>query len=619
MSLAPGRPSQPVFQRSSSGSNLADMALSTANRTSSINMYGGASQGARKSFVPQTPAGQTSAALHMQQSTQRRSSIYSGRQSSGMGPAAHQSFFTQAPAPAGVPKDPRPLKDRSFQAQIGQELLDYLTHNNFEMDMKHSLTQNTLRSPTQKDFNFMFQWLYNRIDPSYRFHGKIDQEVPAILKQLRYPFEKSITKSQIAAVGGNNWGTFLGMLHWIMQLAKMGEQYNHGMYDEACLDAGHDVSADRVIFEFLKDAYHAWLAMDDDADDDKADEMLKPYVERMASQFDQANSKYLDQVKMLEAEHESLQSQIDELGKAGPRIAKLDEQTKILEEDRGKFESWNSNMEVKIQKYESRAKLLEDEIAKVEVELQEAEEDKAGLQADLDSKGMNIADIDRLITQRERLQRDMEVHAERLEEMKKRVSEKEESANELLTLLENRMHEYNTLGFNVGVIPKSAGNAKGQDFELSLRLNPAPDFKSSARGSQSPQPDRLLADSQSGYLPQHLLTLDMRGGIKNAILALRKEVSARRNQVAEADMRNKELLDNIREAIEDKQQEVEKLQYQLKTAETDYNNFREVRSSRVLSLLKPANSSCSRPTRRRWPRMRRSRSWRRNWHVCARR
>ena len=81
----------------------------------------------------------------------------------------HQSFFQQAPQPAGVPKDPRPLKDRLYQTKIGQELLDYMSQNNFEMEMKHMLSQNTIRSPTQKDFIFMFQWLYHRIDPSYRF------------------------------------------------------------------------------------------------------------------------------------------------------------------------------------------------------------------------------------------------------------------------------------------------------------------------------------------------------------------------------------------------------------------------------------------------------------------
>ena len=205
-SLAPSRPSQPLFHaRTSSGNNISEMALPSAKRTSIINS-------GRKSFAPQ--------ATGRPSQEERRSSIYKARSSSS-GPNMHQSFFQQAPAPAGVPRDPRPLKDRSYQAKIGQELLDYMAANNFEMEMKHMLSQNTIRSPTQKDFNFMFQWLYHRIDPSYRFLKNIDAEVPPILKQLRYPFEKSITKSQIAAVGGQNWSTFLGLLHWMMQLAQM--------------------------------------------------------------------------------------------------------------------------------------------------------------------------------------------------------------------------------------------------------------------------------------------------------------------------------------------------------------------------------------------------------------
>jgi kinetochore protein NDC80 len=68
-----------------------------------------------------------------------------------------------------VPRDPRPLKDRSYQAKIGQEMLDYLAQHNFKMEMKHTLSQNIIKSPTQKDVNYMFQWLYHRIDPSYRF------------------------------------------------------------------------------------------------------------------------------------------------------------------------------------------------------------------------------------------------------------------------------------------------------------------------------------------------------------------------------------------------------------------------------------------------------------------
>ncbi|KAH1299502.1 kinetochore-associated Ndc80 complex subunit ndc80, partial [Aspergillus fumigatus] len=341
------RPQQPNFQRSSSGGAFgADAGLSSVRRSVSSNIFHGASVG-RPSYAPGSLSASSAS-----QSLQRRSSVFS-RPSVG-GPMGHQSFFTQVPNAAGVPRDPRPLRDRSFQARIGQELLEYLTHNNFELEMKHSLGQNTLRSPTQKDFNYIFQFLYHRIDPGYRFQKSMDAEVPPILKQLRYPFEKGITKSQIAAVGGQNWPTFLGMLHWLMQLAQMMDRFVLGEYDEACAEMGVDVSGDRIIFRFLTGAYHDWLQGGEDEDDETAEKRLVPHIESMAQEFERGNEKYMQEMQVLEAENRALRDQIEELEKNAPDMAKLDKHFRILEDDKRKFEDYNQNVQGKIEKYENR-------------------------------------------------------------------------------------------------------------------------------------------------------------------------------------------------------------------------------------------------------------------------
>jgi len=464
---------------------------------------------------------------------------------------------------------------------MAQELSEYLAHGNFDMEMKYNLSQNWMKSPTQKDFVNLFQWLYHRIDPSYRFIvGKnLDTEVVAILQQLRYPFRSSITKSQITAVGGQNWSIFLGMLHWMMQLAKMMDQYGQGSFDEASIDAGFDVAGDRIIFNFLTDAYQEWLTMGDDEDDDKADEMLKPHVDAMAVKFDQANEKYLEQLRILEAERKTLQDQIDDLSKSGPRLAKLGDEVKVLEEDRGKFDEYNANLEAKLERSEKRTRLFEEELVKIEAESQQADQEKCELQAAVDRQGITIQDIDRMVSERERLQRGIEAALERLEDSKQSTAEKETDTMHRLENLERIVQEYNSLGYKVGLIPSTAQNAKGQDYELSVLVNKGPNFRSS-RGikAESLESDRLLLDGSSGYQPQHLLNLDIKGSIKNSILALRREISERRNAAAETDMNNKDMLDKIKEAIEDKQQDVETLGHRVRAAEEDYEKTREVRS-----------------------------------------
>ncbi|KAH2008341.1 kinetochore-associated Ndc80 complex subunit ndc80 [Aspergillus fumigatus] len=573
------RPQQPNFQRSSSGGAFgADAGLSSVRRSVSSNIFHGASVG-RPSYAPGSLSVSSAS-----QSLQRRSSVFS-RPSVG-GPMGHQSFFTQVPNAAGVPRDPRPLRDRSFQARIGQELLEYLTHNNFELEMKHSLGQNTLRSPTQKDFNYIFQFLYHRIDPGYRFQKSMDAEVPPILKQLRYPFEKGITKSQIAAVGGQNWPTFLGMLHWLMQLAQMMDRFVLGEYDEACSEMGVDVSGDRIIFRFLTGAYHDWLQGGEDEDDETAEKRLVPHIESMAQEFERGNEKYMQEMQVLEAENRALRDQIEELEKNAPDMAKLDKHFRILEDDKRKFEDYNQNVQGKIEKYENRIKFLEEEIQKVEAELQAAEEERSSLQSSVDQQGISIQDIDRMNTERDRLQKSLEDTTARLEETHARVMEKEAEASRKLEDLEEIVKVYNTLGYQTSLIPSTAVNAKGQDYELSLNINDN-SFSASQIGGLpnriSSEADRLLAEPFTGYHPAHLLNLDLRGMVRSSLQALRKEINERRKRAIDDDLERRNLLDNIKEAMDEKRSEVEALEHKRRAAEEEFERLKEITTTQKLA------------------------------------
>ena len=449
------------------------MGMSSVKRSSFQHSSG------RKSLAP-GQMGRSSA-----EGSERRSSVYRSRASTN-GPMAHQSFFQQAPQPAGVPRDPRPLKDRGYQTKIGQELLDYMTANNFEMEMKHSLGQNTIKSPTQKDFNFMFQWLYHRIDPSYRFQKNMDQEVPPILVQIRYPYQKMITKSSLSAVGSaNSWHLFLGLLHWMMQLAQMLDGYGANQYDDACTETGVDVSGDRIIFDFLSRAYRDWLSMDEDAGDDDQDRVLAPHIEAMAMEFDKSNSKYLDELQILEAEHQRLQKEIEQLEKSGSDVATLDRNFKIMEEDKFKFEEFDNRMNQKSEKYESRIQFLQDELDKVMLELKEAEEERTNLQKAVDDQGIGMADIDRMNSERERLQKGIEAMSQRLDDAKKKVAEKEIEASRKLEELERMVDKYNNMAYQIGLIPSTAINAKGKNYDLQVIVNDGPNFSSSQMGSSS--------------------------------------------------------------------------------------------------------------------------------------
>jgi kinetochore protein NDC80 len=457
-------------------------------------------------------------------------------------------------------------------------LLDYLTQNNFELEMKHSLTQNSVKSPTQKDFTFMFQWLYRRIDPGYKFQKSIDTEVPPIMKQLRYPYERDITKSHLVAVGGQNWPRFLGLLHWMMQLAQMLDNFTRGAYDDACVEAGVDVGSDRIVFRFLFGAYQDWLQMGPEDDEESEQAALQPHIQAMTDEFERTNAKHAEELKIYEAEHEALKAQVEEFERNAPDVAKLDKHFKILEDDKKKFEEYNANVQAKIEKYDSRIKILEAEIQRTEADLQVVEQERQGLQQSVDRQGLNIQDIDRMNTERERLTKSHEDALVMLDEVNKKVLEKEAETARKLEDLEVMVKRYNSLGYQMSLIPSTAVNAKGADYELSLNI--ADSFSSStstsrrARGSPD-SADRLLADNNVGYSPVHLLNLDLRGLVRNAFIGLRKEINERRKAAADADLNARDFLDNISEALHEKNTEIDNLNYRVNEASRMYASLKE--------------------------------------------
>ncbi|OAA51008.1 HEC/Ndc80p family protein [Beauveria brongniartii RCEF 3172] len=573
-SFAMSRPNQPLFSRTSSGSNLADLGLSSVKRQSL----------APKAAYAATMG--TPAAARTLTDTERRSSVFRPRSSMNGPVNNHQSFFQTTHQPAGVPRDPRSLKDRAFQARVGQELMEYMMQNNFELEMKHVLSPNVMKSPTQKDFNYMFQWLYHRIDPSHRFQKNIDQEVPPILKQLRYPFERSITKSQIAAVGGQNWSTFLGLLYWMMQLAQMLDGYVARSYDYACMDAGVDVSGDHIIFDFLSSAYRDWLAMDEDIRDEDAEKVLAPHVASMAQAFDRTNGRYTSELEMLEAENARLLKEIADLEKSTPDPAILDDHFKIMEEDKVKFEDYNHLAIQRSQKYESRIQILQEELEKLNDELKEADGERRGLQKSVDALGISMQDIDRMTSEKERLQKGIESASLRLDEIKKKVADKEAEASQKLDDLEDQVEKYNSLAYQIALLPSTAANAKGKDYELRLTVNDSSDFTSSnfyGNNAKSGLTDRLLADSTSGYQPSQVVNVDVRGQARTRFQSLRKEISERRSTAMDTMIKDHDLLDGIKEAIEDKRSEVEALNHRVRAAEEEYEGMREVTTAQKMA------------------------------------
>ncbi|KAL2150728.1 hypothetical protein VTH82DRAFT_7291 [Thermothelomyces myriococcoides] len=241
------------------------------------------------------------------------------------------------------------------------------------------------------------------------------------------------------------------------------------------------------------------------------------------------------------------------------------------------------------EKYEGRIQVLQEELDKLQGELKEAEDERRRLKEAVDDQGISMQDIDRMTAERERLQKSIESAGQRLEDVKRKVAEREMEASQRLDDLERAVDRYNTVAYQIGLIPSTAVNAKGRDYELQVTVNgggsnfTSSQLQGSSYGAGNGGGDRLLVDPVTGYQPGHVLNLDLRGQVKSSFLALRKEISERRKAAIDAMMEDHDLLDRAKEAIEDKRNEVEALEHRVRAAEEEYERTKEVTTAQKLA------------------------------------
>ncbi|KAK6361839.1 kinetochore-associated Ndc80 complex subunit ndc80 [Orbilia blumenaviensis] len=575
-----GRPSAPNFRHSmlparSGGSlagNLLDMGAQASNRRESrIGGLGGGGGGgfnipsSRKSYAP------TSSTPQMMD--QRRSSMYSrpsvGANAGGAGGGG--TFFgtsgSSAIAGAGSGKitDPRPLRDPNFRNKMAHEIQEYLLRYNFELETKHNLGPKALSSPMQKDFTTIFQWLYHRLDPNFKFSLKgVETEVMPLLRGIKYPYLGNITKAQLGAVGGaNNWPTYLGLLHWMVQLAQALDNFDTGHYDDAMEQQNLDMGTSKVGYRYLSQCYTTWLNDEDD---------FTPFKNEMVEEFESRSAQDQESLGGLQADYDQLVHAISELEDESGKspLDRLKSEGETLRNDQDKFRKFIDHQREKMGHIKAVNAALRDEGEAARQEIGKLEAEKAELQQAVDRQGLSTADIDRMNTEREKLIKGLEGVEVKLDEANGVAAGREAEALKKLELLEHAVKRYNELGYKIGVTLSSNG---GQSCEIDII--PLTKAAQSAPEGSSGDDERLLYDVGVGYNPRQVLTLDLRHEVKPTLNNFRNEIATRIHSAQDVSIENQDRLDNIQETLKDKAEELETLEAKLSAVNDEYSEIKE--------------------------------------------
>nr|XP_040050994.1 kinetochore protein NDC80 homolog isoform X2 [Gasterosteus aculeatus aculeatus] len=357
-------------------------------------------------------------------------------------------------------KDTRPLHDKSFVQQCIRHLHEFLTEQGFP----GILSAKMLQSPSTKEFVKVFEFVYRQLDPTFEMpNSKVEEEVPAILKALRYPFV--LSKSAMYSVGApHTWPQALGALMWLIDQVKINWSLSKQelLFSEFCEDSDNieeGAEYNKLLLEYTAEAYSKFMQGEDTFDD--VDELFISKLKKMYNVDEALLASMEEKYRILSDEVERLEkeSHTDRL------MTKRMDRVK-LQADLKKLQSYRSNLEAFKGNLENRASELSYELEVTGSQLESLKREQNELQLLLQNQKFTPADVERINREKRELQQTITRLSKSLEDAQQHQWMEEIALSKVKEKAELKAAEYQKLARKLKLIPVSAENACGNDFEI---------------------------------------------------------------------------------------------------------------------------------------------------------
>ncbi|KAJ2800235.1 kinetochore-associated Ndc80 complex subunit ndc80 [Coemansia guatemalensis] len=514
------------------------------------------------------PAAQTPATNRIN----RRVSVFASSRRTTMNIAAPGT----ASRNGGGVKDPRPLKDRSFQSKAQQRIMNYLSTHAYP----GILAPKTLSMPTVKDFQTIFKFLYAQLDPCYTYMKKFEEDVLQILRGIHYPYVGNISKSHIYSAGSmSTWPGLLAMLLWLVELIECVTQMNPQDVDIHSAEFKDSAQfVDRVFFDYLAQAYPVWL--------DSGDEPVE-LEEMLAKQFEQKNANLIQETADVERRLANAKTELDAmLGNESPLVLLERERVELIS-DKEKFESYIQRLESKHQRMTDFVAGQKQQQDAAQVDQLTLEKDKAEVQEIVDAQQISTEDVDRMNSERNQLLETLKSIQEKGQEAAQDVWDKDMKLQRILDDIENLTQDYTSKALNLGLI----GTRK---LKLTSATQPAGDDSAEAEADGA-KPNAMAGASNPGTAKEdplggvdielvintraedrkQITSVDLRHDVQPALQhacdVFASQLYATQNYVLEL----REQIDQLSESRMEQQERVDEMDKQVKRHNQRYQELRE--------------------------------------------
>ncbi|XP_076027091.1 kinetochore protein NDC80 homolog [Genypterus blacodes] len=392
-------------------------------------------------------------------------SVTSERRTSFFGPRTSGASMPRNSTLAGFGgpekiKDIRPLHDKAFVQQCIRQLHEFLT----EQGYPGTLSAKTLQTPSTKEFLKMFEFIYRQLDPTFEVPtSKVEEEVPGILKSLRYPFV--LSKSSMYSVGApHTWPQVLGSLIWLIDNVKIfwsmsKQELLFSDFSEDSESIEESPEYNKVFLDYTADAYCKFMQGADTFDEE--DEVFLNKLKKLYNTDEALLATMEEKHRLLSEEVERLEkeSQTDRLMTKRMERMRLQSDLKRLQSYRGTLESFKANLENKVSE-------VNDELEATGSHLESLKHEQSELQLLLQNQKFTPADVERINREKRELQQTISTLSKSLEEAEQHKWNEETALAKVKEKAEVKLAEYHKLARKLKLIPMTAENACGYDFEM---------------------------------------------------------------------------------------------------------------------------------------------------------
>ncbi|KAJ1829382.1 kinetochore-associated Ndc80 complex subunit ndc80 [Coemansia sp. RSA 2599] len=528
------------------------------------NVAAGAAGGFGARLAAQTPATNR---------INRRVSVFASTRRTTMNIAAPGTISRNG----GAVKDPRAIKERAFQAKAQQRIVSYLSTHGYP----GLLTPKTLATPTVKDFQTIFRFLYAQLDPRYVYQKKFEEDALNILRGIRYPYVNNISRSHIYSAGSmSTWPGLLAMLLWLVELIECVTQMNPQEIDVNDSDFKDSVQfVDRVFFDYLSKAYPVWL--------DSGEEPVE-LEQALARQFEQKNAHLIQETAEIERRLANAKTELDALQSNESPLVQLERERVELISDKEKFESYIQRLESKHQRMADFVANQRQQQDAAQVEQMALEREKADIQKVVDAQQISTEDVDRMNSERNQLLETLKTVQEKVQEATKAVWDKEIKLQRVLDDVETLVQEYSSKAHKLGLVgtrksainmasltKKASGSSEDDDVEMadeSASLGLPDSAKEDPLGGVNIE---LTVDTRTDDRLK-VTSVDLRRDVRPALQRACDVFASQLHATQTAVLELREKMDQLCESRMEQEERVDEMDKQAKRHNQRYLELREI-------------------------------------------